>query len=302
MLDLRKLRLLRELQLRGTIAAVAEAAAYSPSAVSQHLAQLEREAGVELLRKAGRGVRLTPAAERLVVRTAELLDTMELAEAELRDAGEDLAGTVRVAVFQSAMLALLPAALQAMRALAPAVRVAVVQREPETALQETWMRDFDMVVAEQYPAHAAPHRPGLDRQALTSDAIRLAVSAGEHAGIRAVADARDLPWVMEPRGAASRHYAEQQCRIAGFEPDVRYETADLQAHVRLVETGNAVALLPDLIWSGVEPACRVIELPGRPHRTVFTSVRSSGGVFPAVVAFRSVLAEVAAGLTAGRVP
>lgn len=296
MLDLKKLRLLRELHLRGTIAAVAEAAAYSPSAVSQHLAQLEREAGAELLRKAGRGVRLTPAAERLVARTEDLLDIMERAEAELHDPDAELSGTVRVAVFQSAMLALLPAALQAMRELAPQVRVQLVQREPETALRETWMRDFDMVVAEQYPAHAAPHHTGLDRQALTRDAIRLAVPAAGHSGIHSVADAADRPWVMEPHGAASRHYAEQQCRAAGFEPDVRYETADLQAHVRLVETGNAVALLPDLIWEGVAPACRLIDLPGDPHRTVFTSVREAGGLSPAATAFRRVLAGVAAEL------
>ena len=192
-----------------------------------------------------------------------------VAESELRTSGEDVVGTVRAAVFQSAMLALMPAALEAMRTVAPDVRVELVQREPETALRETWLRDFDLVVAEQYPSHAAPHPPGLDRQALTTDAIRLAVSAGEHGDITSVAHARGMPWVMEPRGAASRHYAEQLCRIAGFEPDVRFETADLQAHVRLVETGNAVAFLPDLIWWGAEPTgCRLVE-PARkppPHR------------------------------------
>jgi len=299
MLDLKKLRLLRELHLRGTISAVAEAAAYSPSAVSQHLAQLEREAGVELLQRVGRGVRLTPAAERLVARTGDLLDVMELAEAELRTSGQDAVGTVRAAVFQSAMLALMPAALEAMRTIAPDVRVELVQREPETALRETWMRDFDLVVAEHYPAHAAPHQPGLDRQALTTDRIRLAVPAHEHAGVSSVAGARGLPWVMEPRGAASRHYAEQQCRVAGFEPDIRYETADLQAHVRLVETGNAVAFLPDLIWSGApSDGCRLLDLPGDPRRTVFTSARRSGSESPAVAVFRRVLGQVAADLSA----
>jgi len=297
MLDLKKLRLLRELHLRGTIAAVAQAASYSPSAVSQHLAQLEREAGVELLRKSGRGLRLTPAAERLVERTGDLLDVMERAESELRTSGEDVVGTVRAAVFQSAMLALMPAALEAMRLVAPDVRVELVQREPETALRETWLRDFDLVVAEQYPSHAAPHPPGLDRQALTTDAIRLAVSAGEHGDITSVAHARGVPWVMEPRGAASRHYAEQLCRIAGFEPDVRFETADLQAHVRLVETGNAVAFLPDLIWWGAEPTgCRLVSLPGSPRRTVFTSARQSGSDSPAIAVFRRVLAQVASEL------
>ena len=298
MLDLKKLRLLRELHLRGTIAAVAEAASYSPSAVSQHLAQLEREAGVELLRKSGRGLRLTPAAERLVERTADLLDVMELAEAELHTSGQDVVGTVRAAVFQSAMLALMPAALEAMRTVAPDVRVELVQREPETALRETWLRDFDLVVAEHYPAHETPHHPGLDRQPLTTDAIRLAVAA-EHPAISSVADVRDLPWVMEPRGAASRHYAEQRCRVAGFEPDVRFETADLQAHVRLVETGNAVAFLPDLVWWGVEPTgCRLLDLPGSPRRTVFTSARASGSDYPAVAVFRRVLSQVAAELGA----
>ena len=131
-----------------------------------------------------------------------------------------------------------------------------------------------------------------------SDAIRLAVSAQEHPALASVAAARDVPWVMEPRGAASRHFAEQQCRIAGFEPDVRFETADLQAHVRLVATGNAVAFLPDLIWSGVDATgCRLIELPDNPRRTVFTSARSAGGEFPAVAEHRDVLAQVAARLS-----
>ncbi|GAA5034349.1 LysR family transcriptional regulator [Microbacterium fluvii] len=298
MLDLKKLRLLRELQLRGTIAAVAEAVAYSPSAVSQQLAQLERDAGVELLRKSGRNVRLTPAAERLAERAGELLQVMERAEAELHR-GDTLTGTVRAAVFQSAMLALLPAALERLREIAPGVRVEVVQREPETALRETWMREFDIVVAEQYPAHAAPHHEGLDRQALTTDAIRLALPPTGHDAVRSVRDARALPWVMEPRGAASRHYAEQQCRAAGFDPDIRFETADLQAHMRLVETGNAVALLPDLIWAGAAPTCRVVELDGSPARTVFTAVRHAAGTFPAVAAFRRVLEQAAAELSAG---
>ena len=78
----------------------------------------------------------------------------------------------------------------------------MVQREPETALHETWARDFDMVIAEQYPAHAAPHLPGLDRSDLTTDAIRLALPPRETAlrPVSSLEDARTMPWVMEPRG------------------------------------------------------------------------------------------------------
>ncbi|GAA2855799.1 transcriptional regulator [Actinoplanes cyaneus] len=294
MLEIRRLILLRELAVRGTLAAVAEALNFTPSAVSQQLSQLERETGTVLLRKAGRRVQLTPQAEVLVASVDEVLDTLERAEARLKAAATRVTGTVRLAVFQSAALAFMPAALRLTAARFPDVRVEMTQREPEEALRETWARDFDMVIAEQYPAHAAPHHPGLDRRDLTTDAIRLALPA-ESESLRPVgslASARDMPWVMEPRGAASRHFAEQLCRRAGFEPDVRYETADLQAHIRLVETGNAVALIPDLVWAGRSTSCRLLELDEAPRRTLFTAQRVAGAESPAARALREILGEV----------
>ncbi len=293
---MRRLRLLHELSIRGTLAAVAASLNFSPSAVSQQLALLEEEAGVPLLRKVGRGVQLTPQAEILVRHAASVLDALERAEAELQSSLTEVSGVVRVAVFQSAALALMPAVLGRMRAEHPEVRVEMTQHEPETALWETWARGFDMVVAEQYPLHAAPHHPGVDRELLTSDAIRLAVPSGMAAErrVRTPADVADLPWVMEPRGAASRHWAEQACRRNGFEPDVRFETADLQAQVALIESGNAVALLPDLIWARHAPACDLVLLPERPRRQVFTSVREAGDGHPAVAALRATLRQVAA--------
>ncbi|WP_250030203.1 LysR family transcriptional regulator [Paractinoplanes maris] len=295
MLEIRRLVLLRELAVRGTIAAVAEALNFSPSAVSQQLSQLEREAGMPLLRKSGRGVQLTPQAEVLVESVGDVLDTLERAEARLQASTATVSGRVRVAVFQSAALALMPATLLAMATRFPDVRVEMVQREPEEALRETWARDFDMVIAEQYPAHAAPHHPGLDRRPLTTDVIRLALPAPEAAlhPVTSLDEARHMPWVMEPRGTASRHFAEQLCRSTGFEPDVRYETADLQAHIRLVESGNAVALIPDLVWAGRDTSCRLLTLPDRPRRTIFTAQRLSGAASPAARALRETLERVA---------
>jgi DNA-binding transcriptional LysR family regulator len=295
MLEIRRLVLLRELAIRGTLAAVAEALNFSPSAVSQQLSLLEKETGMPLLRKAGRRVRLTPQAEVLVESVAEVLDTLERAEARLQASVTRVSGRVRVAVFQSAALALMPATLLAMATRFPDVRVEMVQREPEEALRETWARDFDMVIAEQYPAHAAPHHPGLDRRPLLTDPIRLALPA-EAAALHPVGsldEARHMPWVMEPRGTASRHFAEQLCRSTGFEPDVRYETADLQAHIRLVESGNAVALIPDLVWAGRETSCRLLGLPAAPRRTIFTAQRRAGAASPAARALRETLESAA---------
>jgi DNA-binding transcriptional LysR family regulator len=305
MLDVRRLRLLRELKIRGTLAEVADALQYSPSSVSQQLALLEKEAGVQLLRKTGRRVQLTPQAEVLVAHTGHLLDTLEQAEADLAASLTTVTGTVRIAVFQSAALALMPDTLTRMTARYPEVRIEMTQREPETALHETWARDFDLVIAEQYPGHAAPRHPDLDRIRLTSDAIRLAVppASPDRPAITTIEDTADLAWVMEPRGAASRHWAEQACRSAGFEPDVRFETADLQAQIRLIESGNAVALMPDLVWTDRGTTAQLLELPGNPHRTVFTSVRRSSATRPAILAAREILAATADSIApAGPVP
>ena len=293
MLDVRRLRLLRELQLRGTLAAVAEALHQSPSSVSQQLTQLEKEVGVELLRKVGRKVQLTPQAEILVAHTAAILDRLEKAESDLAASLDEATGTVRIAAFQSVVLALIPSALQVLAREHPKLRVTITQAEPERALRETWTRDFDLVVAEQYPGHAAPWHPELDSVDLTTDAIRLALPPEEHplGGIRSIEDARDAPWVMEPVGAASRHWAEQACRQSGYEPDVRYETADLQAHIRLVATGNAVALTPDLLWQGADPSVRLVNLADAPRRTIFTSARRSLAESPGIVACRTALAS-----------
>ena len=287
MLDLRRLRLLRELKIRGTIAAVAEALSYSPSSVSQQLAILESEAGVPLLAKSGRRVQLTPQAEVLVAHTELLLERVELMESELVTSLTEVRGTVRLAVFQSAALGIIPQALTMLADEYPELRVEITQREPENALFEVWARDFDLVIAEQYPGHAAPRQPDLDRVALCRDELRLGVPAGRD--IHSLADAGALPWVMEPRGTASRHWAEQVCRQAGFEPDVRFETADLQAHIRLIESGNAVALLPDLVWAGREPSVELVSLDGSPTRTVFTSVREASRERPTILACREIL-------------
>ncbi|MDA3147715.1 LysR family transcriptional regulator [Leucobacter sp. UCMA 4100] len=299
MLDMQRLRLLREFSIRGTISEVADVLSYSASGVSQQLAQLERETGRTLLRRVGRGLELTPAGERLVAESEALFQQLERVEASLQRGRDELTGTIRVAVFQSAMISLMPKALTALAETHPGLRVEVVQHEPETALYETWARGFDVVVAEQYPGHAAPHHEGLGRSVLGSDAIMLAVPEvhpERFAGVRSVLDAAGVPWVMEPEGSASRHWALQACRSAGFEPDLRYETADIQAHLRLVEAGNAVALVNGLSVRHYTGRVRLVDLPSSPRREIFVARREASEDHPAFAAVMEALGEVAAGL------
>lgn len=302
MLDPRRLRLVRELRRRGTVHEVARALSYAPSTVSQQLAQLEQEAGTPLFERVGRRLQLTPAGELLAEGAGAVLDELERLEQSLAEATEAPSGTVRLAVFQSAALGIIPRALTLLADEHPAMRVEITQREPESALDEVWAREFDLVIAEEYPAHSAPQRDELDRVPLCRDALRLATAPSTTATgtatrtprLRSLADTATLPWVMEPRGTASRHFAEQVCRRAGFEPDVRFETADLQAHIRLVEAGHAVALLPDLVWGEREPSVRLVDLPEAPRRTVFTAARRASAHRPAIVACRDVLSRAVA--------
>ena len=125
MLDLHRLRLLRELKHRGTLAAVAEALAYTPSAISQQLSVLETEAGVQLLERAGRRVRLTPAAGRLVEHTEAILERLERARADLDASAASIGGTVRVAAFHTTAHAVIPAALPALAAVRQALATAI---------------------------------------------------------------------------------------------------------------------------------------------------------------------------------
>ena len=175
MLDVRRLRLLVELSQRGTLAAVAEALSYSPSSVSQQLSQLEREAGVPLLVQVGRRVQLTPQAELLVGHARAVLDRLEEAESDVARSLTAVGGTVRIAVFQSAAHAMVPQALTLLRGEHPDLRVEVTEREPDVGLFEVSARDFDLVIAEQYPGHTRAHRDDLDRVHLAADAIRLAL-------------------------------------------------------------------------------------------------------------------------------
>ena len=287
--------MLREFAARGTLAATADAMGYSPSAISQQLSILEREAGVPLTVRAGRGLRLTAAGERLVARAEVILATLEIAQAELRSGAETVDGTVRLAVFQSAALSLVPAALGILAAAHPALRVRVTQSEPGAALADTWARNFDLVVAEEYPHHSAPHYPGVDRRPLMSDEIRLCVG-GMWSASTTLDALSDAPWVMEPEGTATRHFAEQACRTAGFEPDVRFETADLQAHVRYIQEGLAVGLLPGLMWSQTGREVTALPLLPVAERTIFTAARESSGHDAAIGAVRAALEDAAASL------
>ena len=288
MLDVHRLRLLREVQRRGTLAAVARALSYTPSAISQQLAQLEAETGVRLLERVGRGVRLTPHAEVLVAHTDAVMERLELAEAELAAAQDEVVGRLRVATFGSVLLELVPAALTRLAGEHPRLQVAVTQMEPEPAVAGLLAHDFDIVMGEEYPGLPPPRVAEVDEEDLLHDEIHLVVpTTGPLAGLGdELRDYVRAPWVLDPSGIASGQWELTVCRSAGFEPDVRFITPEPLMHLHLVETGHAVGLIPHLATASRHHEVRLLPLPGRPARRLFSAVRRGAATHPAVRALR----------------
>lgn len=250
MYDLHRLRLLRELSHRGTLAAVAEALGYSPSAVSHQLSILEREVNARLLEPAGRGVRLTPAASTLVAHTEIILRELERAEASIAASRTEITGTVRVATFQTAAHTLVLDAIDRLADKHPRLVVTFTQLNAEAAIPALLARDFDLVLSEEYPGNPPSPHPGVTTSRVIDDPLLLAVPTAWPA--RSPADLDEAPWVMEQRGTAARAWSESVCRAAGFEPRVRYETSDLGLHAQIVaRRGAAMRCAPTSRCKGI---------------------------------------------------
>lgn len=301
MLDLRRLRLLHELNERGTIAAVADALRFTPSAVSQQLAVLEREAGVALLERAGRGVRLTDPARVLVRHAGELLEHADRAEAELTAAAGDVAGRARIAAFQSVALRLAAPAMESLAREAPALRCELVEAEPEDALPRLALGDIDLLLADEW-REPVPRPRGVDRHDLHVDPLLLALPAdhplAEGGGPVALKQLAGATWTTGYADTAWADTTVATCRrLGGFDPDVRHCASDSVLSLGLVARGLAVTLLPEFVTLDAPPgvAARPIA-EGEVQRTIFAATRSADRDRPSVRALLAAVRRVGAEL------
>ena len=301
MLDVRRLRLLRELSERRTVTAVAHALSYTPSAVSQQLAALERDAGVQLLERVGRGVQLTEAGHRLVVHADAVLAQLEAAEADLEQVSGRVTGSLRIATFQTAAHALVLPAMRPLASRHPELRTQVIQAEAEDALPALRLGDVDVVIAEEYDHAPRQRDPALDYRDLCRDGLEFAVPETHHAARQASISFADLAgdeWAGGELGTAWHDMLVRACRsIGGYEPDVRHHVDDVRLILSLVGATDAVGLVPRMGWSGEEPGVVLLPLTEGPlNRRVFTAVRRGTGDRPAQRAVRDALAEQARAL------
>jgi DNA-binding transcriptional LysR family regulator len=303
MLDLRRLRLLRELSERGTIAAVADALQFTPSAVSQQLAMLERETGVRLLERAGRGVRLTDAALVLVEHADALLERAAVAEADLAAAAGTVTGRGRIAGFQSVALRLALPAMEALGRDAPRLRCEFVEAEPEQALPALALGDVDLVLGDEWSHQPWRLAATLQRHELLRDPVHLVLPA-RHPAARRHRDAVPLaelaaaPWATGHAGMSWEEIVQRTCREhGGFDPDIRHRTNDATVSLALVVRGLAVTLLPELALPARRAGVALRRIAEAPvGRAIFAVTRAADAARPSTTALVAAIREAAAAL------
>jgi len=305
MLDLRRLRLLRELNERGTIAAVADALQFTPSAVSQQLAILEREAGVPLLERAGRGVRLTDPALVLVEHADALLERAALAEADLAAAAGEVSGRGRIAGFQSVALRLALPAMEQLARGAPRLRCEFVEAEPEEALPALALGDVDLVLGDEWQHQPWQLPAGVVEHELIREPVLLILpsrhpAARRHRDAVPLAELADEPWVTGPVGFGWDEMTRRTCRgMGGFDPDIRHRTDDATVSLALVARGLAVTLLPDLALPPRHPGTVIRPIAeGSVDRAIFAYTRATDAARPSTRAILAAVRDVVAALPA----
>ncbi|GAA1873563.1 LysR substrate-binding domain-containing protein [Asanoa iriomotensis] len=301
-LDLRRLLLLRELAERGTLAAVAAALGYSPSAVSQQLALLEKDARTPLFEKAGRGVRLTDAGQLLARHAQVLLAAAETAEADLAALSGDVRGTVRAGGLQSAARRFLIPAVARMITDHPRVRVEIFELELEQALPGLRLGAVDLVIGDEYDGHPRPRPAGLRFGVLLEEPLRLVLPATHRlagpAGPVAVADLRDDIWAASAVGTGHHAMVVGTCRsLGGYEPDIRHRSNDADVLLELVRVGAAVALLPPLTLPVGDQALAVRDVAEADLTRRLVVVTRDTPPAPALTAFLAAVTDQATGVT-----
>jgi DNA-binding transcriptional LysR family regulator len=290
LLDVRRLRLLRDLSVYGTVSATAQALHLTGPAVSQQLAALEREAGLPLLEKHGRKLRLTSAGSRLVAHADVILGRLAAADADLAALRGSRGGTVRVAAFPSAARVLLP---RVWRLLADAgngrPELRVIEAEPDPATAALRHGEADVAIVHAYSLLPRDLPPGCESQHLADEPVLLALhpdeaarrglAAGQPADLAGFAHAA---WLMPGPETSCHELIQRACGAAGFVPAPIARATDFSVLTALVAAGAGVALVPRMALPTSTDGVSLHPLTSPVTRTISALTRAGEASRPAL--------------------
>jgi molybdate transport repressor ModE-like protein len=293
MLNVTRIRVLREVARHGSFSAAAESLGYTQPAVSRQIATLEAETGAVLVKRAADGARLTDAGGVLVRHADVIFAALDDAENELRAVMGLEAGRVRLAAFSSAAASIVPLAIARFRDIHPGVELVVEILEEEESIPRLRCGELDIALS-----NGAEPVPGelIERIHLFDDPMYVALPSGHRLAERhkvRLCDLADEPWML---GATSTcpdaRMFKRACHAAGFEPNISFENDDYHALLGFVAAGVGVALIPDLAARAAREDVVIRSLgTGAPVRQVMAAV-PAGYRAPAAEAMLEILLAV----------
>jgi len=293
MIDLAALTGLRAVATHGSVIAAAEATGFTPSAVSQQVKRLERQVGVPLLERVGRGVMLTSNGRHLVDAGEQVLADLEQLEAELQHRAGVVTGSVRLVAFSTAMRGLVAPVARRLLDAHPDLRLTLDEREPWDAVDLVAAGQCDVGIVHRWGgvAFAVPDHVATTRVA--DDVADLILPRDHPLAERRKVTPRDLldvDWIATPEGTICRQWLHRMYDGTGRPPRIAHVSMEFESHLALVAAGLGVALVPRLGRAPLGPDVVAVEVADPvPTRLVDALHRRTMADSPAVAAVLAAL-------------
>jgi DNA-binding transcriptional LysR family regulator len=306
MLDVRRMRVLKEVAAQRSFSAAAEKLGYTQSAVSQQIAALEREAGSMLIERHPRGIRLTDAGEALVRHADKILARLAEAEAELEAIAGLRGGRLRLGSFPTAGATLMPRAIAEFSSRHPAVELSLAEAEPDESLPRLKAGELDLILVDDAPTPSTDADDDVEYVHLLDDPLHVALPVDHPLVSRRRLRIEDLatePWIQGTQICACTRQVQIACSNAGFEPRVAYQSDDFGVVQGLVAAGVGVALIPGLALVSERPDVVIRSLGAKPPvRKITAAALGNGYRSPAVTEMLEILKTIAADYDAANAP
>ena len=295
MIDVKRLRVLHAVSQHGSFSAAAEALSYTQSAISQQIAALERETGTALVERNARGIRMTDAGEALVRHADAILTRLTDAEAELEAIAGLRGGRVRLASFATAGSTFVPHAIATFHEQHPEVEILLKESDPEDSIPALKAGKLDIAIL--FEPHGAGDLTDTERVHLLEDPMSVVLPENHPLASKAKIKLKDLvgeAWVQTTSSCPCSIIVTEECRAAGFEPRVAFESDDYLTVQGLVAAGVGVAMIPSLGLAAYRPDIAIRAVVGaKAKRDIYAVTLPGGKHSPATQAMLDVLCDAA---------
>jgi DNA-binding transcriptional LysR family regulator len=298
--DILRLRALRELALRKTMAAVAEALHISPSAVSQQISQLEEEAAIQLIERHGRGVKLTLAGEKLVSHAEAIIGILQNAKTDLAEMKREVTGDLHLAAFPSVAALLGPPSMKSLENAYPRLKVTLEELESDEALAALRSWQCDVALIDDLTVLNREQEENIEIRHIADDMLYVLLPTTHALTNKLDVQIEDLQserWALDTASSVYTEVIVKKCRDAGFDPQINGMCGSFETVLALIEAGCSVSIMPGIRMHDARRHGRRVafrKLVPEVRRKIFVAYRRGELRSPKIAALLVALEEAAA--------